>query len=538
MAVRPPHSRRRLRTRAALIAATVFASSPHLTVSAWADQHRILSTEMGAVEPGRWRTARIPYLREVMDTLGDPAGPRRVVMMKSSQTGGSEIGHNWLLYTMHQEPQPFLFLLPTEGLLKDWSTTKLDPMLATTECLAGRITQSGGRRDAGDTMTRKKFPGGYFLGLSGRSTSRLRLSVAARAMADEIDELEVDIRGQGDPLAILDRAMRTFLDAGARLYLVSTPTLKGFSRIEHEYEASDQRHYYIPCPHCGHEQTLRFRGFDRDDTWEDTATGTLRLLCERDSAGEIIPSTARYLCEGCGKMIEERHRDAMLAAGRWVARFPDRSKEVAGFHVNTLYSPLVSWASVITEFRKSRRTSQELKTFVNLWLGLPFEEKGQKIEPHALALRAESYPAEIPAGVGLLTGFVDVQGDRLESLVVGWGAREEAWTIVWEQWPGDPGQRAVWDRLEAEWLQRIWRHAGGELPDRCRTRLLRPIRPHPGDPDDRTERPRRAAPDLADAAQVEAVPGAEAAELGDQHRRRQGPAGLTPGHRSRARADP
>lgn len=459
MSVQPPDSRRRLRTRAAVIASAVFAPSPHISVSAWADQHRVLTTEMGAVEPGVWRTRRIPYLREVMDTLGDPAGPRRVVFMKSSQTGGSEVGHNWLLYTMHQEPQPFLFLLPTEGLLKDWSTTKLDPMLASTECLAGRIADSGGRRDSGDTMTRKKFPGGYFLGLSGRSTSRLRLSVAARAMADEIDELEVDIRGQGDPLALLERAMRTFLDAGARLYLVSTPTLKGFSRIEREYEESDQRRYYVPCPHCGHRQTLRFRGFDRDGEWSDTATGALRLICDRGADGELIPSTVRYLCEECGVLIDERHREQMLATGEWRAQYPGRT--IAGFHINTLYSPLVSWAAVVTEFLKSKASGQALKTFVNLWLGLPFEERGSKIEPHVLALRAESYPAQVPSGAGVLTGFVDVQGDRLESLTVGWGAREEAWTIAWEQWPGDPGQRTVWDQLEAEWLNRVWKHAGG-----------------------------------------------------------------------------
>lgn len=452
-------SRRRLQTRAAVIVAAVFAPSPHVTVSEWADQNRVLTTEMGAVEPGPWRTSRVPYLREIMDTLGDPAAPGRVVQMKASQTGGSEVGHNWLLYTIDQEPQPFLFLLPTEGLLKDWSTTKLDPMLSSTECLRGKMSDGGGRRDAGDTMTRKKYPGGYFLGLSGRSTSRLRLSVSARVMADEVDELEVDIRKQGDPLAILERAMRTFLDSGAKLYLVSTPTLEGFSRIAAEYEASDQRRYYVPCPDCGHMQTLRFRGLDSSGEWKDTATGALRLLCERGHDGELIPATARYLCEGCGVLIEERHREGMLAAGQWRAQYPGRP--VAGFHVNTLYSPFVSWATVVAEFQKSKTSGSALKTFVNLWLGLPFEEKGLRLEPHALLQRAETYPGEVPQGVGLLTGFVDVQGDRLESLTVGWGAREEAWTICWDQWEGDPGQRAVWDRLQAEWVDRVFRHEGG-----------------------------------------------------------------------------
>lgn len=441
-------ARARLRYRAAVVVTTVFAAAPQLTVSAWADANRHLTTEMGAVEPGPWRTDRIPYLRGIMDSLNDPHRPR-VVFMKSSQVGGSEVGHNWMLYTVDQEPQPFLMLLPTDGVLKNWSKTKLDPMLRSTPCLKGRMVDGSGRRDSGDTMARKVFPGGYLAVLSAKSSAQLRLLVSARAMADEIDEFPVDVNKQGDPLALLERALRTFWDSGAKLYLVSTPTLAGFSRIADEYERSDQQRFHVPCPECGHMQTLRWRDED----------GRYRLVCDRDEDGELLPRTARYQCEACEHLIEERYRDQMLAAGEWRATYPDRT--VAGFHINTLYSPLVAWARVVEEFLASRKTASALKTFENLWLGQPFEEKGVKIEPHVLSARSEPYPAEVPAGVGVLTGFVDVQGDRLESLVVGWGAGEECWVISWDQFEGDPGQAELWQHLEREWLNRIWRHEGG-----------------------------------------------------------------------------
>lgn len=455
-----PPARVRLRSRAAVVVATVFAPSPQLSLSQWADANRHLTADMGAVEPGPWRTDRIPYLRGVMDALSEPTRPR-VCFMKSSQVGGSEIGHNWILMTIDQEPQPFLMLLPTDGVLKNWSKTKLDPMLASTPCLKGKLVDGSGRRDSGDTMARKVFPGGYLAVLAARSSAQLRLLVSARAMADEIDEFPVDVNKQGDPLALLERALRTFWDAGAKLYLVSTPTLAGFSRIADEYERSDQQRFHVPCPECGHFQTLRWRDPDRDSSAfrEGQNPGLYRLVCERDDEGELIPRSARYQCEACEYLIEERFKEGMLAVGEWRATYPDRA--TAGFHINTLYSPLVAWSRIVEEFMASRKTASALKTFDNLWLGVPFEEKGLKLEPHLLAARADTYAAQVPAEVGILTGFVDVQGDRLETLTVGWGAWEESWVIEWDSFEGDPGQADLWLHLEREWLNREWQHQSG-----------------------------------------------------------------------------
>lgn len=440
----------RIRYRAKLVAMglAVLVPKPRLTVSQHADRYRVLSADSGAVEPGPWRTDRVPYLREIQDALGDPQY-RRVVFKKSSQVGGSELGLNWFQSVVDQAPAPFLVLWPTETMLKLWSTTQLGPLIRDSEVLQKKVVDSQGRRSAQDTMTRKTYPGGYLAALAAKSSSQLRSLKAPYAWADEIDEFDANLRGQGDPLKLLERAQRTFLRSIAKLYIVSTPTVAGFSRIADEYQASDQRHYFVPCPHCGLYQQLH---------WLDEKR-RYRLVCDRDDQGELIPATAKYLCEGCGVLIEERYREEMLRRGQWRATFPDRA--VAGFHINTLYSPFVSWAQIVQEFLESKRDPKKLQTFDNLWLGLEFEGSGEKIEPHALAGRAETYEAEVPNGVGLLTGFVDVQGDRLELHEWGWGEAERAWVIQWKVLEGDPGGEQVWEDLEKE-LARERVHQSGK----------------------------------------------------------------------------
>lgn len=436
-----------LRARVRAYADRAFAPPPRWTVSEWADNRRIISARAGAVEPGQWRTSRVPYLREIMDSLCDPSVPR-VVFMKSSQVGGTEVGLNWIGYTIDQDPAPMLVLWPTEGMFKNWSTVFLDALLQDTPCLRDRVVDVEGRRDSRNTTARKTFPGGYMIALSAKSSGQLRSLRAPRAMAEEVDEYETDVRDQGDPIALLERGLRTFWRAGlGKLYINGTPT--GIdSRIVAEFEPSDQRFFYVPCPHCGGYQRL---------VWKD-AQERYRIICDRDKDGELDPQTARYLCELCGALIDETHRDAMLEAGQFRPTYPGR--EIRGFHINTLYSPFVAWSKIVEEFLKSKRGRATLKPFLNLWLGLPSEEEGTVNDPELLKHRREPYAAEVPRKVGLLTAAVDVQGDRLEVLVWGWGVGEESWVIEWLQIDGDPGQDEVWAEL-AKVVKRSWRHEGG-----------------------------------------------------------------------------
>lgn len=455
------------RARVAESGRRIFLPPSLLTVSEAADQHRVLSMEAGAPEPGPWRTDRVPYLRAIQDSLSDPTCTR-VVFVKSSQVGGSECGLNWALYTMLVDPAPMLVLFPSDESLKSWSTVKLDSMLRNCAALRGRVyDDTDGRRDKRNTIKRKTFPGGYLAGLTARSSSQLRSWTAPRGIVEEFEDYPPDVNNQGDPIELMERALRNFLRSGGKLFLVTTMSIAGFSRGEREFAASDQRHYHVPCPYCNGKQVLR---------WQSDA-GEYRFIFDMDPSGEsVIPGSTRYVCEHCDRPIEQTWRDRMIAPpdAEWIAHRPEIT-ETRGFHIWTAYSPFVSWDQIATKFLSSRRVPEKLKTFVNTWLGQTWKESTDEIRSDALVRRVEAYGVreggeiiEVPHGVGVLTAAIDVQGDRLEYGVWGFGEGEESWKIAWDRVEGDPGQDELYDRALTE-VFRKWQHASGAgiLPAVC-----------------------------------------------------------------------
>lgn len=438
-----------------------FTPPRRLTISQWADEERYLSPEYNAIAtrargPVKWSTDTVPYLRDIMDALSDDS-IREITFMKSAQVGGSECGQNWLGWTVCESPTALLMVFQTLKAMRAFSTKRMDPMIRDTPALIGKLP-SGGRREKSNTIESKQFPGGYLQFLTAKSTADLRSHSAGRLLAEEIDEWEGDVGKQGDPLELLRARGTTFGDA-VKLYKVSTPSLEGYSRIATEYAESSQGKFHVPCPACGEFQEL---------IWRDGETGRYRFHFEKDAGGRVIESSVRYICTSCGVMIEEKHRPAMLAAGKWVHALPERIHRNCGFHIWKAYAPSVSWGTICHDFVRSAKDPAKLKAFVNTTLGQTFREEGTRLEPHFLAQRAEPYPMTgkeddvllVPKGVGLLTSFIDVQGDRLELFTYGWGAGEEAWWMGWELLEGDPGQDAVWRAAEAA-LFRTWTHESG-----------------------------------------------------------------------------
>lgn len=454
-----PNGRLELRRRIRQSARSVFLPPPVLTVSEWADQYRRLPSV--SAEPGQWRTSRAPYLKRIMDVLGSER-VREVVFCKSSQVGGSSCAENLVGYLMDQAPCAILEVWPTQEMMKDWSLTRLTPMIEATPVLNAKFIRSG-RRESDDSIAYKAFLGGWIKGLTAKSTAALRAASARVAIAEEVDEWVGDLKGQGDPLELLRTRLRTFYNG--LLFINSTPTLQGYSRVWRELQRSTWEECFVPCPHCGTFQTLRWRDGDEDPD----AVGTYRLIWERDDEGLAIDGTVKYVCEqGC--LIDEHDKEAMVQTHEWRAKFPGRS--MVGFHINTLYSLLCPWIEVVRAFERGLANAESLKNFVNTFLGLPYTPKGDSIDTHVLKSRAIAYPRRaegetsvelIPASVGLLTAGVDVQGDRLELLVWGWGAGSSRWLIAWEQLYGDPGQPDVWAELERRRIAQRPHEGGGWL---------------------------------------------------------------------------
>lgn len=402
---------------------------PVLRVSDWADEKRILSSK-GSAMHGQWRTERTPYLREPMDVLSVTSPVQRVVLQFCSQIGKSEVGLNWLGYVMDHAPGPMLAVVPTLEVRKRWKAQRLDPMLGETPALR-ELLGARKSRDAANSEDLIDFPGGILV-LGGANSAASLASMPIRyVLCDEVDRFPWDVGDEGDPLGLIDERTKTF--GRRKVLLVSTPTVAGTSRIQMEYEASDQRVYEVPCPHCGEYQVLRWKH-------QDGRYGLTHL----SATGRVV-----YTCSECGAHIEEHHKPQMLERGRWVARYPERA--VRGYTLNGLYSPLgmgFTWAELWQDWLNVQGDSSQLKRFVNTTLAEVWREQGDSLEDVSLLSRKEVYPPELPALAR--TGFVDVQNDRLELTVVDWGAGEESWVRDHVILSGDTSQGDVWEELEDE----------------------------------------------------------------------------------------
>ena len=427
-----------------------WTTEPDISVSEWADKFRILS-DVASSEPGRWRTDRTPYLREIMDSLSPRDPIERIVFMKGAQVGGTECGNNWLGYTIHSYPGPMLMVQPTVDVAKRVSKQRIAPMIAATPVLRERVAASRSR-DSGNTVQVKEFAGGILLITGSNSSAGLRSMPIRSLFLDEADEYPGDVGGQGDPVALAEKRTATF--AHRKVFIPSTPTIRGISRVETEFLASDRRYFYVPCMVCGAMDFLTWSGFR--DFLRATDGGHHRIEWD-----EGAPETARMICGTCGEATSESVKTEMLSRGEW--RATAESSKTRGFHLSALYSPLGwrSWESCAREFLLAKSDPFKLKTWVNTVLAETWEEGGDAVEASSLMARREVYAGEVPAGVGVLVAAVDVQGDRLELVVKGYGEREESWLVAFHQMLGDPARDETWHELD-RMLSQTFKHESGQ----------------------------------------------------------------------------
>lgn len=417
-----------------------FKPEPILTVSMWADKHRVLSRK-AASEAGPWKTSRTPYLREVMDVLSITHPAKKVVFKKSAQVGATEASNNWLGYIVDHAPAPVMMVLPTVELAKRSSKLRLDTVIEDSPTIRSKIAEAKGRRK-GNTVLQKDFPDGTLVLTGANSAVGLRSMPAKYSILDEVDGYPMDVEGEGDPVALVLARSRTF--SRRKSFLISTPTIEGMSKISEEFKNSDQRFYHVPCPHCQKLQVLEFAQLQ----WPTKE-----------------PEKAQYFCRHCGEGIGERYKTKMLEQGVWIAANPGH--EVVGFHISSLYSPVgwFSWTDIAKEYEEAKKDPTKMRTFINTVLGETWKDKGDAPPWRQLYLRRERYKiGTCPVGVLFLTCGVDVQRDRLEYEVVGWGRNFENWSIEYETLVGDTDRPEVWKKLDEVITKTFKSDRGFEMP--------------------------------------------------------------------------
>lgn len=416
---------------------------PSLWIDEWSDEYMRIPRGNGA-EPGKYRTARTPYSREPMRCLSPNHPAKRVVAKVASQLFKTQVGINWLSASIHQAPGNMLTLLPSLGLAKRVSG-RIGKTIDAVPVLRERVAAPRSR-DSKNTIDTKEFDGGTLYITTAGSAANLSEIPARYVYGDEIDRWEVSVDQEGDPIELAETRTSTF-GRNAKIYYTSSPTIEGASRIDDLFQVSDQRHYYVPCPHCGHMQTLDFERLRFDEEFKK----------------------AQYLCAGedCGAFIDESAKEEMLARGEWRAHATGDG-ETVGFTLNGLYAPLgwVSWASLGKQHAKAKAAldkgdPEPMQVFYNTRLALCWDNAQERTRPDELKERAENYRLRtVPAGVLILTAAVDVQHNRLELMIQGWGEGLERWVLDYQAIYGDPATSEPWTALD-DILKTPLRHANG-----------------------------------------------------------------------------
>lgn len=411
---------------------SLWSPPPTLTVSEWADRERVLSAESSG-EQGRWRTARAPFQRGIMDAMSDPH-VAEVWVMKSSQVGWTEMLGNVVGYHVHHDPCPMLLVQPTVDMGKAWSKDRLAPMIRDTPALQGKIRDAKSR-DSGNTLLSKNFAGGHITIAGANSPAGLASRPIRVVLFDEVDRFPASAGSEGDPINLAKKRATTFWNR--KILGGSTPTIAGASRIEMAFNQSDQRYYFVPCPHCGE--------FDR-----------LRWPNVRWPEGK--PRLAVYVCPHCGAEITDADKGPMLARGEWRATQP--FKGIAGFHVSELYSPWVPFGDMAEAFLSAKGSPETLQTFINTSLGEVWHVRGEAPPWESVAALRQPYDAgTVPDDALALTCGVDVQKNRFVYAVRAWGRGLSSWLVEEGELYGDTATPEAYELLDGLLAERWGEHA-------------------------------------------------------------------------------
>ena len=433
----------------------VLAPPPRETISEWTDKHRY-------TDDGKYYVDTAAYQRGPMDALSNPL-VEEVIMMTSAQIGKTEIILNTIGRYTHREPCAIMWLLPSLTMAKQIAKSRLEPMFEVSPALQGLLADKR-KRDGKNSYDFKKFPGGHLIMAGANSPVSLSSFPIRILLGDEIDRWGKLIKSEGDIL-MLARKRTTRYGDNKKIFLVSTPTEEGESRIEPAYRETNQQQFWVPCPHCGGFQTLKFMNlkFEYDKEAIKGLTQGADEADEFDWKRKAIAEHihAWFVCEHCGSVIEHEDKHDMVLSGEWRAKFPKIVKR-QGFHIWQAYSPFVTWAETAAEFLYSNGYPDRMRVFTNTVLGELFEEKGQRLEDAPLMERREQYPAKLPEKIEMVTVGVDVQGDRLECEIIGWAADGENWSLDYRVLWGNTQLLETYEQLEYVW-DLEWHRRDGAL---------------------------------------------------------------------------
>lgn len=361
-----------------------------LTVSEWAEKYRMLDSKSSAM-PGPWSNDITPYLTGVMDEFNNYE-TEKIIFVKPTQIGGTEALQNMIGYIVMQDPSPTMIVYPTDTLAKSVSENRLQPMLKATPEIAKKF-------DENSSLLELQFDSMYISLTGSNSPSGLASKPIRFLMMDEVDKYPGASSKEADPIKLATERTKTFHNK--KIYITSTPTLKT-GHIWKEKEAADiEKHFFVPCPHCGEYIEFKFQN--------------IRFPDDEGMSYADRAEFATYVCQECGCLITDNDKHNMLKLGEWrTVRHNTKYVRNVAFWINTLYSPFVRWSDIAKEFLVSKDDPEDLQNFVNSWLAEAWEDTKLKTSAELVLERQTELPAYVvPQWTKLLTAGVDVQENSL-----------------------------------------------------------------------------------------------------------------------------
>lgn len=383
-----------------ITAVEILRPRKHLSVSKWAEKHRILPD--GNAIPGPWRNSVTPYLVEIMDTFDDDV-VEKIVFVKPTQVGGTSAMENMLGSLIDQAPGPTMIVYPSDDLAERTVDAKLEPMIKACKVLAEKYREHISKK------LQLKF-GTMTVYLNGANSPADLASTNIRYLfLDEVDKYPGASKKEADPVSLAIERTKTYT-TNRKIFITSTPTLKTGHIWKAKEEADAEKHYFVPCPHCGQYIELKFAQIkwpSKDDVPDNAERAEM----------------ASYVCQACECVITDQDKGKMLEAGRWeyVRKSTAQPKSVA-FWISTLYSPFTRFSDIAKEFMRSKDDPELLQNFTNSWLAEPWEDTKLKTNADLVMERQTDVPAwELPEWTKLLTAGIDVQENCLYWTIRAWG---------------------------------------------------------------------------------------------------------------------
>lgn len=398
-----------------------------LQLSEWADEYRIIPAGTSS-ESGKWRTSRTPYLEKIMNSITD-AKVRKVIIMSSAQVGKSEIILNTMGYYMHIDPSSILLVQPTVQTAEEFSKKRIKPTIKNATVLSNLFKGS----ESSDNILNKTFAGGFLTCVGANSPSGLSSNPIKILLCDEIDRWGQSAGSEGDPLALAEARTTTFPHTHKKVF-VSTPTIDKLSRIQKEYLLGSQESWTLPCPACGEYQKIE---------WS--------MIHFKAENKKLLDDEILCCCNYCGELNNER--TWKKGAGRWNAK--NENETIKSFHLNVFVSPWATWKDTVISFLEKKDEPEMLKVWTNTELGEVWLLEGDTVDHNSLISRCEYYGQLVPDEVAVITCGVDVQDNRFELEVVGWGVGKQSYGIEYIVLYGDTSLPENWNRLD-EQLKKIY----------------------------------------------------------------------------------